>query len=120
MHKRKQFKWVSLSEESNYIQAFHRSCIVKIYDKKLQYSSKGFDLKKEILRFELKRKRSYFGRVIGKSGRVTLQEILDFGLNNFKTELLNAWNNILFYDSISIDQTEFSEGYSNINFWNRF
>jgi hypothetical protein len=119
MHKRKQFKWTNLTEAGNYIQANHSNLFVKIYDKRLQYSSKGFDLKDEIMRFELKMKRPYFSRVIGKSGRITLQDILDFGLENFKTELLTTWDNILFYDPISLDETEYADRYSNFNFWNK-
>jgi hypothetical protein len=54
-------------------------------------------------------------------GIFTLQDLIDYGLHNFKKELLNEWQNVLFFDNtIQISTTNTKNTllkYSNPNYW---
>lgn len=66
--------------------------VVKIYDKGLQ-----FDLPYNLLRFELRFKKS---AVLRKLGILSIHDLLDVSkFNSLSIELLKAWDNILLYES---------------------
>ena len=49
LHKTTAFEWQKNSDEGKYKQAQHSQYIVKIYNKALHYTSKGFDIRTEIM-----------------------------------------------------------------------
>lgn len=114
LHKTKPFKWIYTRDEGNYIQAQHQRHFIKIYDKQLHYKNKGFDLKNEIIRFEIKYTRMRF---LNDNGIYNLSELLNFGLQNFTPHLLKEWNNVLFYDFNLFKGTKNEFKYSNPNYW---
>tara|TARA_R110000851_G_scaffold50063_2_gene119965 strand:- start:482 stop:1177 length:696 start_codon:yes stop_codon:yes gene_type:complete len=67
-----------------------------------------------VLRFEIKfKKMEYFNKL----GIYTLNDLMEYGLHNFKGRLLKEWSNVLFYDT-SINTTELKQfKYSNPNYW---
>ena len=109
MHKTTQFVYVRCSEEGRYIQAEHLSYIVKMYNKSLQYGVKGW-----LLRFEKKYLRS---ESLRKRGVKTLQDLVDYGLNNFKSELLGLIDDILFYDTTITHPSKSLLNYCNPVYW---
>lgn len=117
MHKTTGFKWCYVSDEGNYIQAIHKCYIVKIYDKQKHYANKGYKIPFEIMRFELKFKRQQLNTILNKEGVITLEEIIDFGVVNFKPVLLGEWDNVLFYDFTTLGSNYNKEKYSNPFFW---
>ena len=54
LHKTKPFEYQKNSDEGKYKQVQHSQYIIKIYNKALHYKSKGFKIKDEIMRFEIK------------------------------------------------------------------
>jgi len=117
MHKTDIFKWVFTNDEGNYVQVQHGNYYVKIYDKQKHYVKKGFNIPDEVLRFEIKYKREKLSQTIMKKGVITLKDVLDFGLSNFKYHLLQEWQNVLFYDFSILDETRYKDKYSNPNYW---
>lgn len=117
LHKTTLLRWVYTNDEGSYKQAQHKYYFVKAYDKRKHYQNKGHRINHEIMRFELKYRRNQLNQEIQKEGAITLQDILDFGISNFKTKLLKEWDNVLFYDFTSLDNTPYKERYSNPNYW---
>jgi len=117
LHKTKLLKSVFTKDEGNYKQVQHCNYFIKIYDKQKHYNSKGYHILNQIFRFEIKYKREKLSNVLNKKGRITLQEVLDFSLHNFKSKLIQEWNNILFYDSKTLEKSKYKDRYSNPNFW---
>jgi hypothetical protein len=120
LHKTLPFEYQKNSEEGKYKQVKHSQYIIKIYNKALHYLSKGFKISNEILRFEIKYTRM---EKLNKKGIYTLNDLVKYGLHNFKNELLTEWQNVLFFDkTIQIDtlsaktKTALLE-YSNQNYW---
>lgn len=114
LHKTDRLKWIYTNDEGNYIQTRHQRHIIKIYDKKTHYKNKGFDINNEILRFEIKYMKMKY---LNDKGIYTIENLLNYGLENFKTELLYEWQNLLIFDKSVIDKTKYKDQYSNIVFW---
>ena len=119
LHKTKTFEHKHNSDEGNYKQWKHSQYIIKLYNKSLQYK-KHFDIETEIMRFEIKYIKM---QKLNERGIYSLQDLINYGLHNFKDEVLNEWQNVLFYDNtIQIDRltTKLKRavlGYSNNNYW---
>ncbi len=120
LHKTKPFESKKNSEEGRYIQVQHTQYIIKIYNKTLHSKAKGILINSEILRFEIKYTKM---EKLNKIGIFTLQDLIDYGLHNFKKDLLTEWENVLYYDNtIQIDtlspKTKIALlKYSNQNYW---
>lgn len=114
LHKTSRLKWVHTNDEGNYIQTKHQRHLIKVYDKRTHYKNKGFHINNEILRFEIKYIKM---RYLNDKGIVSLKNLLDYGLYNFKNELLKEWNNILICDKSIINKTKYKDKYNSQNFW---
>lgn len=121
LHKTHPFEWQKNSDEGKYKQVKHSQYIIKIYNKALHYISKGFEILTEIMRFEIKYTKM---EKLNKVGVFTLKDLENYGLHNFKNELLKEWQNVLFYDNTTRIDTLCSESkketflrYSNPNYW---
>jgi hypothetical protein len=120
LHKTKPFEYQKNSDEGKYKQVQHNEYIIKIYNKALHYKSKGFDIRTEIMRFEIKY--TTLTR-LKKNGIFTLHDLINYGLHNFKDEVLNEWQNILYYDNTTRIETLSKTikkrvlEYSNPNYW---
>ena len=120
LHKTKPFEYQINSDEGKYKQVQHSQYIIKIYNKALHYKSKGFKIKNEIMRFEIKYTKM---QKLNEKGIFSLQDLMNYGLRNFKEIVLNEWQNVLFYDNtIQIDHLSRSSKkalleYSNPNYW---
>lgn len=113
LHKTKPFEYKYNSDEGKYIQCEHSQYLVKIYDKRKHYY-KYFNVKNEIVRFELKFNRmEYFNKL----GIHNLKQLLDYDLINFKDRLLTDWNNVLFYNENTIKDEKKQLEYSNVKYW---
>ncbi|WP_325447987.1 hypothetical protein [Gelidibacter sp.] len=114
LHKTDRLKWIYTKDEGNYIQSKHQRHIIKIYDKRTHYKNKGFTIDKEILRFEIKYTKM---RYLHSKGIYSLNNLLNYGLHHFKTDLLKEWDNVLICDKSIISKTKYKDQYDNINFW---
>jgi len=95
LHKQMKFKDVSLIR-GTYKQVVHQRYLVKAYDKKIQYK-KTYNLKEEILRFELKFIKSI---EFNKVGLNTLLDLMDNKvLKDLSNLLQKEWGNCLMFDS---------------------
>jgi hypothetical protein len=74
----------------------HSQYTPKLYDKRLDALKDGYKLDKDILRYEVKYNKM---EKFNHKGIHTMQDLLNYGLNNFKEPLLKEWNNILYYDN---------------------
>ena len=115
MYKRKPFEAKYCSDEGNYRQATLSEYWVKLYNKRLHYEKKGYDIGHEILRFELKINKM---RVLAKYGVYTLEDLMN-NIENIARDLLpKAWKEVLLYDPTMNKQIkEKTLQYANINFW---
>lgn len=115
LHKKTKFEHKHNSNDGNYKQFEHFEYFVKIYNKGRQ-----FKLDDQLMRFEIKYRRM---RSLQKYGISNLQDLYNIDLNVFKTDLIEEWNNVLFYDStLQIhtlkDKIKLNiSNYSNPNFW---
>jgi hypothetical protein len=120
LHKTQPFEYQKNSDEGKYKQVQHSQYIVKLYNKALHYSSKGFKISSEIIRFEIKYTRM---EKLNKKGIFSLNDLVKYGLHNFKCVLLTEWQNVLFFDNtIQIDTLSAKTKsalleYSNQNYW---
>lgn len=120
LHKTKPFEYQINSDEGKYKQVQHSQYIIKIYNKALHYKSKGFKVRTEIMRFEIKYTKM---QKLNEKGIFCLQDLINYGLQNFKDEVLNEWQNVLYYDNtIQIDPltTKLKKAvleYANPNYW---
>lgn len=120
LHKTKPFEYQKNSDEGKYKQVQHSQYIIKIYNKALHYKTKGFKIKYEIMRFEIKYTKM---QKLNEKGIFSLQDLINYGLRNFKDIVLNEWQNVLFYDNtIQIDHLSSRSKkalleYSNPNYW---
>ena len=114
LHKTRLLEYQIHNDEGRYKQCLHSQYIVKIYNKTLHYLKKGMNPPTNVLRFEIKfKKMEYFNKL----GIYTLNDLMEYGLHNFKGRLLKEWSNVLFYDT-SINTTELKQfKYSNPNYW---
>lgn len=114
LHKTIPFKDIRQSQDGKYRQATHTQYFVKIYNKALHYLMKGFAVPTEILRFELK-----FIKMerINKLGIYTLSDIKNAGFQVFKSDLLQEFDNILYFDqTVKTGNRQISK-YCNPLFW---
>lgn len=120
LHKTKPFEFQKNSDEGKYKQVQHSQYIIKVYNKAQHYKSKGLKIDGEIIRFEIKYTKM---EKLNKKGIYSLQDLIDYGLYNFKSELLDEWKNVLFFDkTIQIDTLSKRLknrvcDYSNPNYW---
>ena len=120
LHKTKPFEYQINSDEGKYKQVQHSQYIIKIYNKALHYKSKGFKVETEIMRFEIKYTKM---QKLNEKGMFCLQDLINYGLQNFKDEVLKEWKNVLYYDNTTrIDHlcTKTKKTllqYSNPNYW---
>lgn len=120
LHKTKPFEYKINSNEGKFKQVQHSQYIIKIYNKALHYKSKGFKVTTEIMRFEIKYTKM---QKLNERGIYSLLDLINYGLQNFKDEVLNEWQNVLYYDNtIQIDPltTKLKKvvlEYSNPNYW---
>ena len=115
MYKNKVFENKFHSDEGNYKQASLSDYKVKLYNKRKHYTSQGFYIDTEILRFELKYN---VMRTIKDLGVCALNEA-ESSLDKLKIPLIEAWEHVLMYDQ-SLDDylTEKKRlQYSNPNYW---
>lgn len=113
LHKTKPFEYQKNSDEGKYKQVQHSQYIIKIYNKALHYK-KNFDIKTEIMRFEIKYTKM---QKLNERGIYNLQDLVNYGLHNFKDELLNEFNNILFYDNTIQSKSKSILHYKNALYW---
>lgn len=118
MHKTKPFEYQKNSDEGKYKQVQHSQYLIKIYNKALHYISKGFEIETEIMRFEIKYTKM---QKLNERGIFNLQDLISYGLHNFKQDLLKEWQNILYFDNTTqIDPLSTKNAvleYSNPNYW---
>lgn len=120
LHKTKPFEYQKNSDEGKYKQVQHSQYLIKIYNKALHYMSKGFEIDTEIMRFEIKYTKM---QKLNERGVFTLQDLINYGLHNFKQDLLKEWQNILYFDNTTrIDHLSTKTKnaileYSNPNYW---
>lgn len=120
LHKTKPFEFQKNSDEGKYKQVQHSQYIIKIYNKALHYQSKGFEIDHEIMRFEIKYTKM---QKLNERGIFNMQDLINYGLQNFKNDLLTEWKNVLFFDpTIQIDPLRVKTKnvllqYSNPNYW---
>ena len=114
LHKTKPFENIINSDEGKYKQVQHSQYIIKIYNKALHYKSKEFDIQTEILRFEIKYKKM---QKLNEQGIYNLKDLFEYGLHNFKDEVLTEFNNILFYDNTIQSDSKQLVHYKNPLYW---
>ena len=108
------FKDKDTKDEGNYQQAKAQRFYVKIYDKRTHYQNKGFTIDKEILRIEKKYSKS---NELHNLGIYTLQDLLNYGLHNFKSELLKMWGNVIYYDKTTLKNHPNRFKYNSTDYW---
>lgn len=120
LHKTKPFEYQKNSDEGKYKQVQHSQYLIKIYNKALHYISKGFEIDTEIMRFEIKYTKM---QKINERGIFNLQDLINYGLHNFKQDLLKEWENVLYFDNttridpLSTKTKNALQEYSNPNYW---
>lgn len=114
LDKTKPFEYKYNSDEGKYKQVQHSQYIIKLYNKALHYKSKGFEIDTEIMRFEIKYTKM---QKLNERGIYNLNDLIQYGLHNFKNELLNEFNNILFYDTSIRSKTKSLTNYKNPLYW---
>jgi hypothetical protein len=114
LHKTKPFEYQKNSDEGKYKQVEHEQYIIKIYNKALHYKRTFTDISTEIMRFEIKYTRMW---KLNKRGIYTFNDLVNYGLHNFKSELLNEFNNILFYDTSIQSKSKSLTNYKNPLYW---
>ncbi len=112
LHKTTPFEFIKNSDEGKYKQAEHSQYFIKIYDKARHY--KQFNIKGEILRFEIKYRKM---EILNKKGIFTLDQLLKYGLYNFKSGLIEQWQNVLFFDKTIKSKTIRLMYYKDQNYW---
>jgi hypothetical protein len=56
---------------------------------------------------------------LNQKGIYTLQDLLNFGLENFAPLLLKQWQQVLFYEYKALQSTKYENTYSNPNYWEK-
>jgi hypothetical protein len=114
LHKTLPFEYKHNSDEGKYKQVKHSQYIIKIYNKALHYKKNFTDIETEILRFEIKYTKM---QKLNERGIYNLNDLLNYGLHNFKNELLKEFNNILFYDNTIQSKSKSLPNYKNPIYW---
>ena len=113
-HKSESFKWCNVQNKGQYIQAEHSQYLIKIYNKAKQYQDKGHTIESEILRFEIKYRKM---EKINKLGIKTVQDLIDYKLENFVPVLVDEWQRIIFYDFTIRSESRLLLNYKNPLYW---
>jgi hypothetical protein len=113
LHKTKPFEYRIDTKEGKYKQVQHSHYFIKLYNKALHYKHK-FDIPGEILRFEIKYTKM---EKINNRGIYSLKDLADYGLINFKDELILEFNNILYYDRTICSKSIRLLNYANPVYW---
>ena len=114
LHKTSELKSTFTKDEGNYKQTKNQRHFVKLYDKRTHYVNKGFEIDAEIFRIEKKWSKMV---ELNNKGIYTLDDLIKHDLINFKSDLLNLWNDVLFYDWQSLKGLKHNVSYSNVNYW---
>lgn len=114
LHKTKPFEYQKNSDEGKYKQVQHSQYLIKIYNKALHYTSQGFKINSEILRFEIKYLKM---QKLNEKGIFTLSDLAKYGLLKFKSDLVIEFQNILFYDTSIRSQSKSLTNYKNPLYW---
>jgi hypothetical protein len=114
LHKTKPFEYKFNSDEGKYKQVQHSQYIIKIYNKALHYTTKDFMIEGEIMRFEIKYTKM---QKLNERGIYNLKDLFEYGLQNFKVEVLTEFNNILFYDNTIKSESKLLVKYKNPLYW---
>jgi hypothetical protein len=114
LHKTSELKSTFTIDEGNYKQTKNQRHYIKLYDKKTHYINKGFEIDKEIFRIEKKWSKMV---ELNDKGIYNLNDLLKHDLINFKTDLLQMWNDVLFYDWQFLKDLKHNTNYSNVNYW---
>ena len=56
---------------------------------------------------------------LNNKGIFTLKDVLNYGLRNFKKDLLKEWSNVLYCDFNTVKGTKYENKYTNVNWWDR-
>lgn len=108
-HKQKDSEILLSNDRAKYRQFEHQDYIIKTYNKGKQYNRK-----EDILRIEVKQTDWTKYRRIGMN---TLDEFINHDKTIFVNDLLNKWNEILFYDPTITDNAKYLH-YRDVNYWN--
>ena len=111
IHKTSQLKSIYTKDEGNYIQTKNQRHFIKLYDKRTHYVNKGFEIDTEIFRIEKKWSKMV---ELNDKGIFTLNDLIKHDLLNFKSDLLNLWNDVLFYDWQSLKGLKHNVSYSTV------
>ncbi|WP_282031712.1 hypothetical protein [Winogradskyella eximia] len=114
LNKTSALKWAYTKDEGNYIQIKNQRHYSKFYDKKTHYANKGFKIDNEIMRIEKKWSKM---TELNQKGIYTLDDLINYDLRNFKTDLLKMWNNVLYCDFETVKGSKNEFKYSNANWW---
>ncbi len=114
LHKTNVLKWTFTNDEGNYIQFKNQRHLIKLYDKKTHYSNKGFKIDNEIMRIEKKYSKLH---ELNQKGIYTINDLLNYGLIHFKSDLLKVWQNVLYCDLDTVKGTKNEYKYTNVNWW---
>ncbi|WP_431159091.1 hypothetical protein [Winogradskyella poriferorum] len=114
LHKTSELKSIYTKDEGTYIQTKHQRHYIKLYDKRTHYKNKGFDIDNDVFRIEKKYSKM---EELNNKGIYNLSNLLEYDLRRFKSDLLQLWNNVLFYDWKLLEDTKYKDTYSNINYW---
>jgi hypothetical protein len=108
-HKQKDSEILLSNDRAKYRQFEHQDYIIKTYNKGKQYNCK-----ENILRIEVKQTDWTKYRRIGMN---TLEDFIYHDKTIFVNDLLNKWNEILFYDPTITDNMKYLH-YRDVNYWN--
>lgn len=114
LHSTKPFESKYDNEYGKYIQCVHSQYLIKIYNKALHYTGKGYEFEEEIMRFEIK---FLVMEKLNKLGIYTLDDLMNFDFSLFKVMLLKEWNKILFFESSLMNMEGFNLKYASQIFW---
>lgn len=114
LHSTKGMEWQKNNDEGKYKQCEHSQYIIKLYNKALHYRAKGFNIKGEILRFEIKYKKM---EKVNNLGVFNLQDIADKGFGIFKKALLTEWQKLLIFDTTINSNSKRLLNYNNPTYW---
>lgn len=108
-HKQKDYEILLSNDRAKYRQFEHQDYIIKTYNKGKQYNCK-----EDILRIEVKQTDWTKYRRIGI---FTLEDLIKHDKTIFVNDLLNKWNEILFYDPTITNNAKYLH-YRDVNYWN--
>jgi hypothetical protein len=108
-HKQKDSEILLSNDRAKYRQFEHQDYIIKTYNK-----SKQYECKEDILRIEVKQTDWTKYRRIGIH---TLDDFIKHDKTTFVNDLLNKWNEVLFYDPTITENSKYLH-YRDVNYWN--